>query len=63
MVLSLVKAHKDTPQAVEEGLLSLRDFPGISGSTTFPGTGEAKKNLFLIKIQDGKFVLYPGEKQ
>ena len=63
MVLSLVQAHKDTPQAVEEGLLSLRDFPGISGSTTFPGSGEAKKKLFLIKIQDGKFVLYPGEKQ
>ena len=63
MVLSLVQEHKDTPQAIEDGLLSLKDFPGVSGATTFPGTGDAQKKLFLIKIQDGKFVLYPGEKQ
>ena len=57
-----LKEHKDTPQAIEDGLLSLKDFPGISGATTFPGTGEAQKKLFLIKIQDGKFALATGEK-
>jgi branched-chain amino acid transport system substrate-binding protein len=61
MVLSLLKEHKDTPLAIRDGLMSLKDFPGISGTTTFAGTGEAQKKLFLIKIQDGKFTLY-GDK-
>jgi hypothetical protein len=62
MVLSLLREHKDTPQAVRDGLLALKDFPGISGDTTFAGTGEAHKKLFLIRIQDGKFTLATGEK-
>jgi ABC-type branched-subunit amino acid transport system substrate-binding protein len=62
MVLSLLKEHKDTPQAVRDGLMVLKDFPGISGATTFAGTGEAQKKLFLIKVQDGKFTLATGEK-
>ncbi len=56
MILSLVREHKDTPQAVRDGLLALKDFHGVSGITTFPGNGEAQKKIFLIKIQDGKFV-------
>ena len=57
MIFSLIKEQKDTPQAIRDGLLSLKDYPGISGTTTFPGTGEAQKKLFLIRVQDGKFVL------
>ncbi len=57
MVLALLGEHKDTPLAIRDGLLSLKDFPGISGATTFAGTGEAQKKLFLVKIQDGKFTL------
>ncbi len=62
MVLALLKEHKDTPLAVRDGLLSLKNFSGISGTTTFAGTGEAQKKLFLIKVQDGKFTLFPGGK-
>ncbi len=58
MVLSLLKEHKDTPQAIRDGLLAMKDYPGISGTITFPGNGEALKKLFIIKIQDGKFVPY-----
>jgi hypothetical protein len=36
----------------------MKDYPGISGMTTFPGNGEALKKLFIIKIQDGKFAPY-----
>jgi branched-chain amino acid transport system substrate-binding protein len=63
MVLSLLKNHKDTPQAVRDGLLTLKDYHGISGDITFPGTGEAQKKLFLIKIQDGKFLPYSSAKE
>lgn len=58
MVLSLLKEHKDTPQAIRDGLLAMKDYPGISGTITFPGNGEALKKLFIITIQDGKFVPY-----
>lgn len=62
MVLSLIKEHKDTPQAIRDGLLAMKDYPGISGTITFPGSGEALKKLFIIKIQDGKFAPYTGGK-
>lgn len=61
MVLSLIKEHKDTPSAIRDGLLAMKEYHGISGDTTFPGNGEAQKKVFLIKVQDGKFVLNPGE--
>jgi ABC-type branched-subunit amino acid transport system substrate-binding protein len=63
MVLSLVKDHKDTPQAIRDGLLALKDYHGISGDISFPGNGEAQKKLFLIKVQDGKFLPYSSAKE
>jgi branched-chain amino acid transport system substrate-binding protein len=62
MVLSLLKEHKDTPRAVRDGLLTMKDYPGISGTITFPGNGEALKRLFIIKVQDGKFAPYTSGK-
>jgi ABC-type branched-subunit amino acid transport system substrate-binding protein len=57
MVLALLKEKKDTPTTIRDGLLNLRDFPGISGSTSFMGSGESQKKLFFIMIEDGKFTL------
>src|SRR5574341_483065 len=57
MVLTLIRERKDTPAAVKDGLLTLRDFPGVSGLASFPGNGEAQKKLFFLKIADGKFTL------
>jgi branched-chain amino acid transport system substrate-binding protein len=62
MVFSLINARKDTPLAIRDGLLALKEYPGISGTTTFPGIGEAQKKLFVIKVHDGKFVLNGGDK-
>jgi branched-chain amino acid transport system substrate-binding protein len=61
MITALLKQRKDSPVAIRDGLLSLKDFPGISGSTTFAGSGEAQKKLFMITVDNGKFVLSPGE--
>jgi ABC-type branched-subunit amino acid transport system substrate-binding protein len=57
MVLTLIRERKDTPAAVKDGLLMLKDFPGVSGLASFPGNGEAQKKLFILKIEDGKFTL------
>jgi len=63
MVFSLIKDHKDTPQLIRDGLLALKDYHGISGDITFPGNGEAQKKLYLIKVQDGKFLPYSSSKE
>ncbi len=57
MILSLLKDRKDTPAAVKDGLLAIRNYPGVSGVTSFVGSGDAQKQLFLIKIENGKFTL------
>lgn len=62
MVFSLLKERKDTPVAIRDGLLALKNYPGISGAATFAGNGEAQKKLFLIKVEDGKFTLLSSEK-
>jgi branched-chain amino acid transport system substrate-binding protein len=62
MVFSLLKEHKDTPVAVRDSLLALKNFAGISGSTTFAGNGEAQKKIFFITVDDGKFVLLDNGK-
>lgn len=57
MILTLLRERKETPTAIRDGLLALTDFPGVSGRTSFHGNGEAEKQLFLITVTDGKFVL------
>jgi len=57
MVFSLLREHQDTPAAIRGGLLGLKDYPGVSGLTTFQGSNEALKKLYLVKVEDGKFVL------
>jgi ABC-type branched-subunit amino acid transport system substrate-binding protein len=56
IVLSLIQEQKDTPAAVREGLAALTAYPGISGTTTFNGTGEAQKKVFLITIDSDGFI-------
>jgi ABC-type branched-subunit amino acid transport system substrate-binding protein len=62
MVLAQLSEHKDTPQAIRDGLANLKLYSGITGTISFNGTGDAQKKLFLIKVQDGKFVPYTAEK-
>ncbi len=62
MVFSLLKEHKSTPQEVRDGILSLQNYAGVSGSTTFAGSAEAQKKLFLITVEDGRFTLVSGGK-
>jgi ABC-type branched-subunit amino acid transport system substrate-binding protein len=62
MVFSLLKERKDTPVAIRDGLLALKNYAGISGAATFAGNGEAQKKLFLIKVEDGRFTLLSSEK-
>ncbi|HUO58640.1 MAG TPA: penicillin-binding protein activator [bacterium] len=40
---------------IQRNLLSIKDFDGVSGKTTFGGHGEADKVVPVIKIQNGKY--------
>ena len=56
MIFSLLKQRRNTPLAIRDGLQALKDYPGITGATTFEGSTEAHKKLYLIKVENGKFV-------
>ncbi len=62
MIFSFLKQRKSTPLALRDSLLALKDYPGITGSTTFQSSTEAQKKLYLIRVEDGKFVLMNSEK-
>jgi len=62
MVLTLLKEGKESPRAIRDGLLAIKDYPGVSGTISFPGNGEAVKKLFIIKIHDGQFTSYTNGK-
>ena len=45
-----------TRTAIREGLLDIRDYPGVTGLTSFDETGDALKELSLLQIEGSRFV-------
>ena len=42
--------------AIKYGLMNLNAFQGVTGSTSFDDTGEASKQLFILQLQQNRFV-------
>ena len=42
--------------ALQEQLARVRDFPGVTGLTSFGPSGEVRKDLYLLQVRDGQFV-------
>jgi len=42
--------------AIRDQLLSLRDFPGVTGRTSFDPQGEAQKELSILRIDGSRFI-------
>jgi branched-chain amino acid transport system substrate-binding protein len=59
MLEAIARAFPDvTRQRVRDELAKTRDFPGVTGTTTFdPETREPAKTLARMQIRDGKFTL------
>jgi branched-chain amino acid transport system substrate-binding protein len=57
MILLHLAAAPDvkTPEDVKEKLLAMPPYPGVTGMTYFSQTGEAVKDIYLLKIISGKF--------
>ena len=42
--------------AIKYGLTNLNAFQGVTGATSFDDTGEASKQLFILQLQQNRFV-------
>jgi ABC-type branched-subunit amino acid transport system substrate-binding protein len=58
-MLMLAQALQDgarTRDELRDALLQVRNFPGVSGTTSFDADGNAAKIPFLLSIQNGRIV-------
>ena len=46
-----------TPEEIRRALLNTRDFPGVTGRTTFTVTGDCKKPVIVMTVARGRFVV------
>lgn len=45
-------------EAIKNCLYTIKDYPGITGSTTFDQNGDVSKELKIMKVKNGEFVPY-----
>jgi branched-chain amino acid transport system substrate-binding protein len=57
IMLSLAgRADIRTRDELRRALARLRNYPGVTGATSFDETGDAQKVLFLLQVKDGNIV-------
>lgn len=57
MLEAVAKAYPDTSRAhVRDMLAETKDFPGVTGLTTFDADGDVLKSLSKLEVKDGQFV-------
>jgi branched-chain amino acid transport system substrate-binding protein len=49
---------KADPEAIRAGLAATRDYPGVSGSISFEGSGDPVKGAVILQIQDKKIIFH-----
>ena len=62
----LVKAIQSggyTGAGIKNSLYLIKDYPGVSGTTTFDGNGDVAKPVVLKMVKGGKFVSYEATKK
>ncbi|MEA3487147.1 MAG: penicillin-binding protein activator [Thermodesulfobacteriota bacterium] len=52
----ITEDYVETRDDLKDSLLCLEDYPGITGMTSFSGTGDAKKPLHMLTVMDGEIV-------
>jgi len=51
---AIARAGSDNPKAIRDALAITKDFPAVTGITTLNETGDAEKEVGIVKIVDGK---------
>ncbi|MEA5418946.1 ABC transporter substrate-binding protein [Spirulina sp. CCNP1310] len=54
LIEAIRREGRTDAKAIQGGLQSIRDFPGVSGTLRFRGTGDPVKSIVIVQIQDGK---------
>jgi hypothetical protein len=53
---TIIQFRPNTGNDLVRALLSITDWPGVSGQTKITQTGDVEKKLFLLKVENGKIV-------
>ncbi|MNI81292.1 hypothetical protein D3C73_1378930 [compost metagenome] len=61
MLLSIVGKGETSRKGIRDGLAALKDYPGVTGSTTYDENRNVIKELAKLEVKDGKFTLYKKE--
>lgn len=56
IVLALQQCKTAYGPCIKEALYKMKDFPGITGTTSFDSNGDATKTIILKTVRNGKFV-------
>ena len=55
MVAAVLRQSSYTSQAIRLGLAGIKDFTGVSGTTSFDAQGGVKKPISLVVVKSGTF--------
>jgi len=56
IILSLIKKGAKNREDIKNGLLNLKDYNGVSGTTAIQPSGDSQKTLFFLTVKNGKIV-------
>lgn len=51
---ALKRAKTDTPEGIRDAIAETKDYPGVTGNTTIDADRNAKKQIVVVQIKDGK---------
>jgi len=58
LIMMVTEKYGSTSEDIRKGLLEVKNYPGVSGLTTFLPNGDVEKPVILKTVQGGKFVKY-----
>ncbi len=56
LLTAIQNADGQGGEALQAEMAKIKDFPGITGNTSFTETGDALKDIIILKVENGKFV-------
>lgn len=58
LVVDAMRSKGTSSEEVRRGLYGIKDFPGVSGKTTFDNNGDVIKEARFLTVKNGEFVSY-----
>ena len=56
LLTALKNANGEGGQVLQQEMAKTKDFPGVTGVTSFTETGDALKDIIILKVENGNFV-------